>query len=249
MSYLGLSLWSLGFPDQASKWTEESIRLAREQRHPFSLALALDFAASFHALRREDEVARNYAEEAIEISEKQNFPMWLAMGRILSGWAQAERGELSSGIEMMHEGLDAWQGTGATLGRPNFSGLLADVLGKAGCVEEGLEVVVKALKAVHSTDERVNEAELYRLQGKLLQRQGAEVAKIESSFRKALDVARQQGAKGAELRGAVSLGKLWMDEGKPEDTRGLLLDICTWFAEGLDTVDFQEARAILEGIS
>ncbi|GAG99916.1 unnamed protein product, partial [marine sediment metagenome] len=123
MSYLGLTYWSLGFADQASKWIEAAVHLAREQEHPFSLALALDFAASFHALRRTSASARQNAEEAMRISEKQNFPMWMAMGRILVGWAQADRGELQRGIEVMRAGLESWQTTGADLGQPNFLSL------------------------------------------------------------------------------------------------------------------------------
>jgi DNA-binding SARP family transcriptional activator/predicted ATPase len=249
MSYLGLTSWSLGFFDQALQWAESAIRLAREQNHPFSLALALDFAASLHALLRNAESTKNYAEEAIAISERQHFPMWLAMGKILSGWAQAEQGQLKSGIKTINEGLEAWQSTGATLGRPNFSALLADALGKAGREVEGLKVVAQALEAAQSTEERVNEAELYRLQGELLRTQGAEVDQIENSFQKALEVARHQGAKGAELRVAVSLGKLWVNKNKSVDARALLTDLCNGLTEGADAVDFLEARAILDGIT
>jgi len=249
MSYLGLTFWSLGFFDRALQWAESAIRLAREQNHPFSLALALDFAASLHALFRNAEATKNYAEEAIAISERQHFPMWLAMGKILSGWAQAEQDQLKSGIKMINEGLEAWHSTGATLGRPNFSALLADALGKAGREAEGLEVVTQALDAVKSTEEHVNEAELFRLQGELLLNQGVDAKQVEQSFRKALKVARSQGAKGAELRVAVSLGRLWVSENKSEDARALLTDLCKGLTEGTDTVDLLEARRILDGIT
>ena len=249
MSYLALTLWSLGFPDQAMKWKEESIRLARDQNHPFSLALALDFAASLHVLRRESLSVEEYALEAIGISERQNFPMWLAMGRILLGWTQAQGGEINSGIELMQEGLEAWQGTGATLGRPNFFGLLAEVLGRAARMEEGLEVISQALEAIECTDERVNEVEIYRLRGELLHRQGADDESVESCLRQALDVARGQGAKGAELRVATSLARLWKQQGKLAEARIMLLDVYSWFNEGFETVDYEEARALLEKMS
>jgi predicted ATPase len=249
MSYLALTLWSLGFPDQATKWKEESIRIARDQGHPFSLALALDFAASLHVLRGESLSVEEYALEAIGISEKQNFPLWLAMGRILLGWARAQGGEVKSGIETMREGLEAWQGTGATLGRPNFSGFLAEALGKAERLEEGLEIISQALDAIERTDEHVNEVEIYRLRGELLHSQGADDGSVESCFRQALDVAQGQGAKGAELRVATNLGKLWVQQGKQAEARAMLSEIYEWFTEGFETVDYKEARALLEKIS
>jgi DNA-binding SARP family transcriptional activator/predicted ATPase len=249
MSYLALTLWSLGFPDQAMKWKEESIRLARDQDHPFSLALALDFAASLHVLRRESLSVEEYALEAVGISEKQNFPMWMAMGRILLGWAQAQGGEIKNGIEAMQEGMEAWQRTGAMLGSPNFYGLLAGVLEKAKRVEEGQEVISQALEAIERTDERVNEVEIYRLRGELLHKQGADEAEAASCFQQALDVARGQRAKGAALRVATSLARLWMQQGKLAEARAMLLDIYAWFTEGFETLDYEEARALLEEIS
>jgi DNA-binding SARP family transcriptional activator/predicted ATPase len=249
MSYLGLTLWSLGFPDQASDWTEQAVRLARQGGHPFSLALALDFAASLHALRQEGEAAMGYAKEAIEISEKHNFPMWLAMGEILSGWAQVEQGQLKDGIEIIQAGLDAWQSTGATLGRPNFLALLAQGLSKANQVEEGLEIVELALTAVENTEERVNESELLWMRGELLDKLEVDVDQVESFFLKAIEVARQQGAKSSELRTIVSLGKLWKRENRLGDAKDLLKDICDWFPEGSDLTDLKEAQVLLQELS
>jgi DNA-binding SARP family transcriptional activator/predicted ATPase len=248
-SYLGLSLWNLGYPDRALSRIEDAIDLGREQEHPFSLALALDFAASLHVLRREGKAAKGFADEAIEISEQHNFPMWLAMGKILAGWAQADQVDLSSGIEMMQEGLDAWQRTGATLGQPNFFALLADALGRADRVEEAQQVVAQALQAVQNTEERVNEAELFRLHGELLQKQGSTAVEVEKALQRALHIAGQQKAKSVELQVGICLGKQWVEQGKPEKARALLDDLCGWFSEGLESLDMTAARGIMEGIA
>ncbi|OGO17115.1 MAG: hypothetical protein A2Z14_13250 [Chloroflexi bacterium RBG_16_48_8] len=248
-SYLGLTLWSLGFPEQGLKWIEGALHLAREGDHPFSLALALDFAAFFFVLCRESDSAQFHAEEAVVISDKHNFPMWLAMGKILLGWTQAEQGAINNGIERMKEGLEAWQGIGAILGQPNFSALLADLLGRVGQIEEGLDVVTKALEAIQITDERVNEAELYRLQGELLRTHGADAATIESSFHRALEIARQQGAKGPELRAALSLSQYSFERDHQEQALSLLSEVYRWFKEGRDTKDLMAAKAFLESVS
>jgi predicted ATPase len=149
----------------------------------------------------------------------------------------------------MRDGLNAWQGTGATLGRPNFSTLLADALGRADRLDEACEIIAQALQAVQNTEERVNEAELYRLQGEIMQKQGVTSTRVEKSLQNALEIARQQAAKSVELRVAVSLGRLWAEEGKPENARTLLNDLCNWFSEGLDSVDMLEARETLGGIA
>ena len=93
--------------------------------------------------------------------------------------------------------------------------------------------------------QRVFEAELHRTIGDALlsmQRQGeAEVA-----FTRALAVARQQQAKSWELRAAMSLARLWRDQGKVQQGRELLAPVYGWFTEGFDTRDLKEAKALLE---
>ena len=112
----------------------------------------------------------------------------------------------------------------------------------------------KALTAVHNTGERYYEAELHRLKGELLLAAGAGVGPVrepppqteaESCFRQALDVARRQEAKSLELRAALSLSRLWQQQGKRDAARELLAEVYGWFTEGFDTADLQEARALL----
>src|SRR5207342_2185886 len=89
--------------------------------------------------------------------------------------------------------------------------------------------------------------EAYRLQGELLLRQATpDAAQVEASFREALDIARRQQAKSWELRAAMSLSRLWQQQGKRDEARQLLAPIYGWFTEGFDTADLQEAKALLE---
>ena len=111
--------------------------------------------------------------------------------------------------------------------------------------EAALDLLSEALASVMDMDERVFEAELHRTIGDALlsmQRQGeAEVA-----FTRALAVARQQQAKSWELRAAMSLARLWRDQGKVQQGRELLAPVYGWFTEGFDTRDLKEAKALLE---
>ena len=99
-------------------------------------------------------------------------------------------------------------------------------------------------------EERWWEAEVHRLRGGLLQRQtGTSQAEAEACFRQALDVARRQEAKSLELRAAMSLARLWQQQGKQAEARELLAPIYAWFTEGFDTADLQEARALLDELT
>jgi predicted ATPase len=132
-------------------------------------------------------------------------------------------------------------------------GLLADGYRCAGKGAAGLTVVVDALATTESTGARFWEAELYRLRGELLLMQApgkgasrAAAAEAEACFRQAIEVARRQVAKSWELRAALSLSRLWLQQGKREEARALLTPLYGWFTEGFETADLQEARALLQ---
>jgi predicted ATPase len=100
---------------------------------------------------------------------------------------------------------------------------------------------------VAATEERWWETELYRLQGELLcQLPRPAVGQAEACFEQALDVARHQQAKALELRAALSLARLWQGQGQRAAARPLLAELYGWFTEGFDTVDLQDAKALLE---
>jgi predicted ATPase len=150
----------------------------------------------------------------------------------------------------MCQGLVAYRATGAEIHRPYFLGLLAEAYGKVGQPEEGLTVLVETLETVNKTEERNWEAELHRGKGELLlMQQGQKVGEAEECFRQALDTARRQQAKSFELRAALSLSRLWQQQGKQEEAHQLLAEIYGWFIEGFDTADLKEAEILLEELA
>jgi class 3 adenylate cyclase/predicted ATPase len=250
LSYVASALWLLGYPDQALNRSREAIALADELSHPFSQALALNFAAMLHQDRREGRAAQERAEAVIALSNEQRFLFRVAWGTILRGWALAEQGQVEEGIGQIRQGLAPWQTMGTELARPHCLSLLAEVYGKAGRAEEGLSVLAEALTVVHSTGQRVGEAELYRLKGELLLLQTPpDEHQAEACFRRALDIARRQQAKSWELRTAMSLSQLWQHQRKRQEARQLLAPIYDWFTEGFDTADLQEAKALLDRLA
>jgi predicted ATPase len=166
LSYISVVLWKLGYPEQALQRSREALALAKEVAHPFSLALALSFAAGLHQCRREGKLDQDRAEALIALSREQGFIYYLAWGTVHRGWALAEQGQ-EEVITQMLQGLAAHRATGAALGQTYSSTLLADVYRKREQPEAGLRVLTEALTTVDKNGERFYEAELYRLKGQL----------------------------------------------------------------------------------
>ena len=249
-SYAAMSMWMLGYPDQAQQSSHKALTLAQEIDHPFSLAWTLAHATIVHQFRREAQTVQERAEALMTLSTEQGFPHWLPYGMILRGWARAEQGARAEGIAQLRQGLVAHLDTRAGLHRPYFLSLLAEAYGKGGKPEEGLTVIDEAMAIVNNTEERNWEAELHRLKGELLlMQQGQKVSEAEECFQQAFKIDSSQQAKSFELRVAMSLSRLWQQQGKRQEAHQLLSEIYGWFTEGFDTVDLQEAMALLEQLA
>jgi predicted ATPase len=249
-SWAALASWLLGYPDQALQRSDAAISLARELAHPYSLIYALIWAATIRQFRRERQAASELTETIMALARAQGFALWVAWGTILRGWELSEQGRGTEGITRIREGIAAWRVTGAELFHPHFLTILARAYAEAGRATEGLTTVAEALAIVKRSGERLYEAELHRLQGELLLHQPAGSSQeAERGFRQALDVARSQQAKSLELRAAMSLSRLWQQQGRCAEARELLAPIYGWFTEGFDTADLQEAKALLDEVS
>jgi predicted ATPase len=164
----------------------------------------------------------------------------------------------------MHQGLTDYQAT-ATSWLPYFLAILAEGYGQLGAADEGLRVLAEALATVQKTGECVWEAELHRLKGVLVLQARNQLPALEGGMLHATDsalhtaeaeaclyqaraIARRQQAKSLELRAAMSLARLWQQQGKRTEARELLAPIYSWFTEGFDTADLQDAKALLEDL-
>jgi tetratricopeptide (TPR) repeat protein len=252
------TLWLLGYADQALARSREALALAKDMSHAYSLAFALHLAGVLHQCRREVQLVQEWAEAEMALSSAQGFPYWSEGGMIRRGWALVQQGAVEEGIEQLRQGLDAWLTRGNNLGKTHVLARLAEAYGEAGQTAEGLGVLAEALAAVHNNAEHLYEAELYRLKGELLLQSGvrglksedyqARMAKVEACFRQALDIAHHQQAKALELRATMSLARLCQAQGKQEEACQMLTAIYSWFTEGFDTPDLQEAKALLAAL-
>jgi len=139
------ALWHLGYPDQALVMSHEGLALAQQLSHPFSLAVALDYAAMLHQFRREGSAVYGRAEAALALCTEQGFTYYLAWATFMQGWARVAQGQGEEGIGQMRWGLDALRATGAALRLPYYLARLAEACGHTGHATEGLVLLAEAL--------------------------------------------------------------------------------------------------------
>jgi predicted ATPase len=237
---VALALWLLGYPDQA-------LALAQQLAHPVSVTIARYWAAALHHFRREASPTQTHAEAAMTIATARGFPQLLARAMPLRGWALAADGHGEEGIMQIQEGLAIFQATGVARDRPYHLALLAEVCAQGGQTTAGLEALAEALVTLPKSGVRWWEAEVHRVRGELLRQSAvAQPGEAAACFQQALTVARRQQAKSLELRAAMSLSRLWQQQGKRAEAHALLAPIYSWFTEGFDTADLQEAKVLLE---
>jgi tetratricopeptide (TPR) repeat protein len=246
------ALWLLGYPDQALQKLREVQSLVEQFTDPLSRVMVLGQAAVLNQRRREGHAALESADAFLTLAQEQGFSFRVATGMIYRGWALAECGDVNEGITQIRAGLEAIEETGAILARPYYLALLGEAYGKAERIDDALQVLKKALVLAHTNDDRVYEAEVWRLMGVVCKQRvesGNHKAKIaaeaEQHFQQALRVARQQKAKSLELRAAVGLGRAWAARGQRKKAYQLLSQKYRWFTEGFDTADLQEAKVVL----
>ena len=268
LGHAAIALWSLGYPEQALTRSHEALHLAQELGHPFSLVFAFTFAAWFHPERGEGPSPKSALTRWWRWRASTGFPItW--HGAHHRGEALIAQAQWVEGITQVQQGLEAKEGE---LRRTIPLAWLAVGYGGAGQIDNGLAAVAEGLRLVDKNDERLYEAELYRLRGELTLQQGTGdwglgvgstssqapslkpqvpgvVQEVEECFLKAIDIAQHQQAKSWELRATTSLARLWQQQGKTAEARELLAPVYNWFTEGFETKDLQGAQVLLEELS
>jgi predicted ATPase len=252
LAYDAMALWVLGYPEQALQRSHRAIRLAEGAAQPWTLAMALGYAALVHVFRGDRQAALERAEATIQLATEQGISPWVGRGMMLRAWAVAEQGQEAEGVAQMREGFTVWQANGQELGKPFWLALLGEGYARIGQAEEGLRLLAEATVMAQTRGLRVWEAELNRLQGELLQgelllQRGSRqlsISSAETFLLQALEIAIEQHAKSLELRAAMSLSRLWQQRGNTNAARERLEESYHWFTEGFDTADLQKAMAL-----
>ena len=242
-------LWLLGYPDQALKRSREAMALAQHLSDPTGLTRAHFLSGQLHQLRRDGAETLEHAEALQRLAAEQGLPYHLAGGSILRGWSLTNQGQSDIGLAEIRDRMVHWS-KALPSSRNQFLVMFAELCGKCGNVEEGLEVLAEALKGVEITGCVFLEPELRRLKGELLLTLAPQNAtEAEACFRQAIASSRRQNAKSLELRAVLSLSRLCHQKGKKEEAHQILAEIYDWFTEGFDTADLREAKALLQEVS
>jgi predicted ATPase len=246
-AWLSNVLWILGYPDQALRRSEEALELARQLDHFLSKIIALYAAAHTRQHRGEYPAMLGHVQELESLVKGKQLLIGDVWVDVFGGWLLAHEGHIDEGLAQLHHGIAAWEKSGAVFGTTSQLILLAEALLLSGRTEEGLETVDKALAFVERTGARPNEADVHRLKGELLVLRGesADAVEAEACLRQAVDVARGGEQKGWELRAATSLARLLASQGRREEGRGALEEVCGWFTEAFEMPDLQAARRLL----
>jgi predicted ATPase len=208
---------------------------------------ALGHATLIHVYCGNYATANAIISDLINLADEKGALIWKAEGVLHQGWLFALTGKDSDAVHTITSGITLWRSTGATLWLPLYLPLLASAHLELGQVNVAWQYIDEAMVAVQTTKERWCEPEVHRFAGEIaLKSPEPDTAKAEARFERALSVARQQQAKSWELRAAMSLARLWRDQGKVSEARELLAPVYGWFTEGFNTRDLKEAKALLD---
>jgi tetratricopeptide (TPR) repeat protein len=239
-----LAEWLLGYPEQGVALGNDALALAERIAHPFSLAIPLQYHSLLHLNRGEPGLAlqRLKAAEALVAEQRLSF---VIEPELLRGAALTAQGAFEEAVACLHKGLAS---PTVALWRCYGLAKLADVLTRQGDHRAALSAARDGLNTAEKTGQRQWDAELKRLEGVAL----SGLNRLEAGERalaEAIGIAQTQKAKALELRAAMSVARLWRDQGKRDEARELLAPVYDWFTEGLDTLDLKEARGLLDELA
>lgn len=247
--YEPFGLWLLGHGERALASSERELEWAKAINHPFSLTYALTFAAWFHRMRGDIGRSETLAQELRRLATEGGVTLYRAVGVILCGSAQCERGDLAAGLELLEAGIQEYRQTGSSVILPYWDGLLSDALRRAGRLGDAAAALQRAFAAIENHSERWCEAELHRYRALLLASQGAGSAEVEQAFLQAIGIAQQQGAAAWELRATLGLAQQHPAWALRVETKGRLQALGAIFAGDTSAPDPRSLRTLIDRLT
>lgn len=250
LSSRSLAQWLLGYPEAARTDAARALSRAREIAHPGTLMYALFMVVLVHTYCGDYIAAGTEAQELVGLADEKGAVFWKTGAMMIQGRLFALTSRISDAILMMTSAITTWRSTGSTLWTPIHLSYLAMANAKLGQVKEAWHYIKLARSNIETTNERWCEADIHRTAGEIaLMSPDQDVARAEAHFEHALAIARQQQAKSWELRAAMSMARLWRDQGRCDEARDLLAPVYGWFTEGFDTLDLKQAKALLDELA
>ena len=250
LSFRSWSLWLLGYPEAALTDTNNALKDARAIGQAATLMFALLNGSLTQILYGNYAIANAEIDELAALAHEKSALLWKAFATSMQGCLLALTGKCVDAVHMINAGITARRSTGATLWAPFHMSYLARAYAELGQFDDAWRCIGDAITAVESTKERWCESEVHRTAGEItLMSPEPDETNAEAYFDRALAIARGQQAKSWELRAAISMARLWYDQGKQDEARDLLAPVYGWFTEGFDTLDLKEAKALLDALA
>jgi len=249
LSFRSVTLWLSGFPDAALADTNNALSNAREIGQAATRMFALVYAAWSHIHCRDYAAAKAHLQELVALADETGALFWETLGLSVQGWLFALTGQAPDAVQMLTRGITALRSTGVTVWMPMYLAASARAYAELGQFDAAWRCIHEAIATIETTRERWCEAEVNRMAGEVALSPEPDAARAEEYFARALAVAREQQAKSWELRAAVSMARLWRDQGKRQQAHDLLAPIYGWFAQGFDTLDLREAKALRDELA
>jgi predicted ATPase len=247
LSFRSACLWLLGYPAASRNDAERAVKNARETGQATTLMYALYFAGDSHMQCGNYAAAHTQVDELIALADEREAPYFKALGTAVRGWLFAVTGKASDAVWAITTGITLLRSTGAALYEPRHLSFLAMAYAELGQLDDSWRCIDDAIEKVEKSKEKWCEVEVHRVAGEIaLKSPEPDAVKAQAYFERALAGARQQQSKAWELRAAMSMARLWRDQGKREAARDLLAPVYGWFTEGFDTLDLREAKALLD---
>ena len=244
-------LWALGYPAAARNDAERALNKAREIGQAATLMYALWWASWLHMYDRAYAEAQSLLDELFALADEKDASLfWKATEIAFRGALFALTGKASDAVRAITSGMTSLRSTGAALYEPLHLWHLAMAYAELGQPDDARRCIDDAIDKVERSNEKWCEAEVHRIAGEIaLKSPAPDTQKAEKYFERALSVARRRQTKSWELRAAMSMARLWRDQGKPQQARELLAPVYGWFTEGFDTRDLKEAKALLDELA
>ena len=244
--YASHFLWMLGYPDQALECKKRMDAWEQALSFPFMTAFCKTWGARIFELRGDWKAMRLQLEQAALLSDTYGFAWWTCHVNVWRGWMSVHTGNVDEGVRMLKDGVTGFESAGSDI-RAILQPYLAMALSRANRQDESLDTIDVSIEAAKETGFNCSRAELERMRGEiLLSFDVPREDEAEASFRKAILIAKEQNAKGWELRASLSHARLMQSKGRQRDALALLKPVYDWFTEGFDTKDLKEAKALLE---
>ena len=248
-AYLALAEWHLGEVEQARQLINRAITRAQELGHAAARANALFWKTILESRRDAVSATSLAASDVVGLSDEYNIKTYADTGRIYQTWAVGRLRDPEVAANELAHALAAFLAQGNKVDTPSFHGMLAELEVVSRGPSHALARIDEGLKIAEETGERLTDSYLHRLRGDIQSRTPADPGPAEVSYRMAMAIAKEQGARSYELLASFALAKLYEMTGRPAEAHAILAPALDGFSPTPEMPEIAEAQALLAALA